>query len=62
MENKLPRMRTLDECAVMLRELDPGAGLRWRPRRSRSIDRCGSGDPLPAGQIKPEKPHCKAVF
>ena len=23
MENKLPRMRTLDECAVMLRELDP---------------------------------------
>ena len=23
MENRLPRMRTLDECAVMLRELDP---------------------------------------
>ena len=23
MENKLPRMRTLDECVVMLRELDP---------------------------------------
>ena len=23
MENKLPRMRTLDKCAVMRRELDP---------------------------------------